>query len=50
MIEAIEDGGRATAPRGGREPVELTAAESNALRDRAKQALAAANRHLGDDD
>ncbi len=38
-MEAIDDGDRAVAPRGGTEPVELTIQESAALRARAAQAL-----------
>ena len=38
VMEAIDDGDRAVAPRGGAEPVDLTVQESRALRARAAQA------------
>ncbi len=46
VIEAIDDGGRARAPRSAGAVQDLTAPETSALRDRAKGALAEAERNL----
>jgi len=49
VIEAIDGGGRARAPRAAGAVQDLTAPETSALRDRAKGALAEAERNLKSD-